>query len=383
MNDAPANPFRLRDLGLGTRLGLSFLVLTLLGGLAASAQHLVWHHQKRDERPEMSIDDIFGAYHGIKTTAPLVSALQRGHPETLPSDQKALLLTWLAGSRISEDYDNLDLGAAAPSEVIASNCLSCHSRQSADAAAKAIPLEFFDDVKKLAFSRDVSPTDVKILAASTHTHAISLGMLSIVTAALLLGTRLPRAVVGLAITVIGAALFADLASWWLARETVAFAYLIVLAGTTYAATMSLAVLAVLADLWLPAVPKADGRDSVEVPGSRWMLWHQLAQSTVYGVVLSVVTLGALGIIFRTEETGELDQDYQFWLTLFWPTALGGWLLGPPAVASFRAIAAGARMRIGRVMRWCAIGWAVNTLMLASALLFVMYVAGAMSGVPGN
>lgn len=251
MNAAPANPFRLRDLGLGTRLGLSFLVLTLLGGLAASAQHLVWHHQKRDERPEMSIDDIFGAYHGIKTTAPLVSVLKRGHPEALPADQRKLLQDWLGGTRISEDYDNIDLGASAPSDVIATNCLSCHSRQSADAAAKAIPLEFFDDVKKLAFSRDVSPTDVKVLAASTHTHAISLGMLSIVTGALLLGTRLPRAVVGLAIALIGTALFADLASWWLARERPVFVYVIAGAGLAYTVTSAAALAAVFVDLWWP------------------------------------------------------------------------------------------------------------------------------------
>lgn len=243
--------FRLRELGVTARLGLSCLVLTLLGGLAASAQHLVWHHRNRDERPGMSMDDLFAAYHGLRTTAPLARALDRGHPETLPADQRTLLRKWLAGGRISEDYDNLDLGASAPSEIIAARCVSCHGRQSADPAARAIPLEFFDDVKRVAFSRDVSPADVKVLAASTHTHAISLAVLSIVTGALLLGTRLPRSAVGAAVLVIGASLLADLGGWWLARLGGGWVYVIAGGGTSYFVASAGALLAVLADLWWP------------------------------------------------------------------------------------------------------------------------------------
>lgn len=251
MSEPAGARIRLRDVGLAARLGLSCLVLTLLGGLAASAQHLVWHHRNRDERPGMSLDDLFAAYHGLRTTAPLARALGRGHPETLPADERAVLTAWLGGGRISEDYDNLDLGAHAPSEIIAARCVSCHGRQSADAAARAVPLEFFDDVKRVAFSRDVSPADVKVLAASTHTHAISLAVLSIVTGALLLGTRLPRSAVGAAVLVIGVSLLADLGGWWLARRGAGWVYVIAAGGSVYVIASTLALLAVLADLWWP------------------------------------------------------------------------------------------------------------------------------------
>jgi hypothetical protein len=251
MNSGP--PFRLRDLGFGTRLGLTFLVLTILGGLAASLQHLVWHHQNRDEQPGVSMTDIQGAYHGVVQPAPLLTALERNHPPELAAKDRDLLLGWLRGTRINEDYDNLDLGDSAPNEIIARACVSCHARNATqgDGIGKTIPLEFYDDAKKVAFSKRINPTDVKILAASTHTHALALGSLTIVMSGMLLLTRWPRALVGLLILLAGGSLFADLGSWWLARGTAGFVYLIAAAGTAYAATMALAGLAVIADLWLP------------------------------------------------------------------------------------------------------------------------------------
>jgi hypothetical protein len=251
MTDSHSSPLRLRHLGVGARLGLTFLVLTLLGGLAASAQHLLWHHQNRDELPGLSMDDLKGAYHGVNVRSPLIVALERAHPDGMPQADRDALLKWLRGTRISEDYDNLDLGAGAPAEIIAARCVSCHSRQSTDSVAKRLPLEFFDDVKAVAFSRDIRPTDIKILAASTHTHAISLGVLSIVVSLLLYATRWARSLVGAAIALMGLALFADIAAWWLARESAGLVYIIVIAGAIYNALTALTLLAVLADLWLP------------------------------------------------------------------------------------------------------------------------------------
>ena len=65
----------LRTLPLTVRIGISCLVLVLLGGLAASAMHLFWHYENRDERPGMTMDDLEGAYHGVERTAPILMAL--------------------------------------------------------------------------------------------------------------------------------------------------------------------------------------------------------------------------------------------------------------------------------------------------------------------
>jgi hypothetical protein len=233
------------------RLGLLGLVGVMLGGLAASATHLYWHHGPRDERPGLTMDDITGTYHGVERVAPLLTALERNHPPELPEADRATLLTWLGGDRVSEDYDNLDLGDAAPAEILARSCTSCHARDSDDPVAAELPLLYWDDVKDVAFSRQINPTSREILAASTHAHALSMAPLAVVIALLAFLTRWPRGLVGLLVGVMGVCLFADLASWWLAREMAGLVWVIVAGGGAYNLASALLLLMVGVDLVRP------------------------------------------------------------------------------------------------------------------------------------
>jgi hypothetical protein len=255
-------PWRLRALDPAVRVGLTFIVLTALGGLVASGRHVVDHHEGRDGRPGLSLDDVRGAYHGVRTTAPLTIALQRGHPADVTDDGELLLAAeerdvlsrWLASNRISEDYDNLDLGDAAPAEIMAARCLACHSRQAtlADDVGQRIPLDYWDDVKRVAFSRRINPVDVGILTTSTHTHALGLATLSLVAAGLVLATAWPRRLVHVLIALMGVALAADLGGPWLARSWAGAIWIIVAGGGVYGVAVALTLLLVLVDLWRPA-----------------------------------------------------------------------------------------------------------------------------------
>lgn len=241
----------LRSLPIGFKIGLTFLVVTLLGGMAASFQHLFWHHESRDDRAGLSVVDIEGAYHGVEAPAPMLIAMRRNHPPELDPGLREALVSWLESGDLSRDYDNFDLGERAPAEIIAGNCVSCHSRGSSDESAKAIPLEFWDDVNRVSHGRNIQATDVKILAASTHTHAISLGMLGIVSGGLLLLTSFPRIVTGTVTALLGVSLALDIAAWWLARESAGFVMVIIGAGWLFNGLTVLALLAVLVDCWLP------------------------------------------------------------------------------------------------------------------------------------
>ncbi len=243
-------PFRLRDLDLGARLALSCLVLVFAGGLAAAGAHLFLHHENRDERPGVSLEDLEGAYHGVRVTAPLILSMEREHPEELPPAERELLVQWLRGERISEDYDNLDLGDSAPAEILARACLPCHSQ--AEATEGVPPLEYWEDVSKVAFSREVQAVPLQILVASTHTHALALAGLSLVVGLLWLATRWPRALKSWLFALSCLALTADLACWWLARDNAALVLLIAVSGAVYVSTTGLFLLGILADLWLPA-----------------------------------------------------------------------------------------------------------------------------------
>jgi len=244
---------RLRELGAAVRLGLSGIVLSLLLGVWASLEHLEDHHQNRDGEAGVSMDDLVGAYHGLDRPARLVVSLEGGHPEELPAAERTILLEWLGGGRVSEQYDDLELGDASPAEVIDRRCLDCHARQATegDGIGQEVPLEYWDDVAKLAFSRSVEATPPEILVTSLHTHALSLALVSLAALGLLLATRWPQTIQGLLAAMGGVGLIVDLASQLAARGSEVFVWGVAAGGALWALSTVLACIAVLLDLWLP------------------------------------------------------------------------------------------------------------------------------------
>jgi hypothetical protein len=254
--------FRLRQLGWFARLGVAGIVLTLLGGLVASAAYVHVHHAKRDGQPGLSMTDLIGSYHGIDAPAPLLTTLKRGHPEPpheLDPAERQALIDWLQGDRIAQTYDDLDLGDFAPAEIIAFNCIECHARRVAETyeIARTVPLDYWDDVSRLAFPLKIDPPPMEILIVTTHTHALSLATISVATMLLLLLTSWPRRLVGFLIGASGIALLLDISSWWLARLDPAFVYVIVIAGGFYLIVTALAQLVILLDLALPECGRQD------------------------------------------------------------------------------------------------------------------------------
>ncbi|GAB4551768.1 MAG: hypothetical protein Tsb0013_13900 [Phycisphaerales bacterium] len=248
------HPLRLRSLGFFARLGVAGFVLVAIGGAAASGLYLYMHHEERDERPGLTLDDVKAHYHGIVSPAPLLESLEGGHPEDLPDRDRELLVEWLRGDAgmLSQRYDSLDLGADAPAEIIAVSCLDCHARSSTGPdAAPGISLEYWDDVEALSVSRDVQPVPTEILAASTHTHALGMASIGVVMALLGLLTGWPRWLMGLLVGITGVGLALDLTGWWITREIADYAVVVAIGGGLFAGGMTLIGLLVLLDLCMP------------------------------------------------------------------------------------------------------------------------------------
>lgn len=243
--------FQLRSLPILARLGLTGLMVVLWLGMGASAAHLIFHDGNRDESPEFTMDDVRAAYHGLDRPPVLQTSLERGHPETLKPEQREVLLKWVKSGRIMEDYDSIDLGAASPSEIIASSCVSCHAANGKDAKAAAIRLASMENVKKVAFGKKVNPNPVKIVAASMHAHAPALGMLGIVLAGLAWMTRVPRGLAAGMIGLMGIALATDFACWWWARTYEPAVWGIVVGGALSNGMMGLMTVLVMVDAWWP------------------------------------------------------------------------------------------------------------------------------------
>ena len=247
----PIRPVRLRDLGFGVRIGLTFLILTLLGGLFASLVYLRDHYASRDEDPELSLRDIEGAYRGASIPAPMLTALERGHPENLPAPDREMLLGWLRGPRVAENYENFDLGP--PADLIATHCVSCHTRAAAADGSSGIrhSLEVAADVLKIVHTRDMQPTPTRVLTISTHAHATTLALVGALAVAGLVLSFWPRRLVGLLALAIGLGLLVDVGSWWAARHAREFVYGIVIGGALFNGGVWLAMAMTLVELWRP------------------------------------------------------------------------------------------------------------------------------------
>ena len=242
---------QIRSLPVFARLGLTGLMVVLMLGMGASAAHLFFHDKNRDESPEFTMDDVRAAYHGLDREPVLRTSLERGHPETLGPEQREVLLKWVKSGRITEDYDSIDLGAASPSEIIASSCVGCHAANGSDPKGAAIRLASMENLKKVAFGKKVNPSPVNIVAMSMHTHAPVLGMLGVVLAGLVWMTRLARGVVGVMIGLLGVAMAVDFSCWWAARSFEPAVWGIVVGGAVSNGVMGMMAVVVVVDAWWP------------------------------------------------------------------------------------------------------------------------------------
>jgi hypothetical protein len=249
---------KLRELGCLARLGLLGLMLTLVGGIVASALHVKNHYSPRDQEPGLSMLDLQGAYHGVKAPSRLLTALKdNNHPPELAKNKRDALVKWLESNRIQTDYDNVDLGDFAPAEIFVADCVSCHGRSSGDAKAKAVPLDDWDSVKKVAFSKTIEPTPTDKMVVSAHAHMPAMATCTIVLVLLLMMTTYPRRLIDWLSALMGVFLVLDFAGWWLAREFAMGTYVVVVAGGIYNAATAGAIALIMIELMRPKLtPKA-------------------------------------------------------------------------------------------------------------------------------
>lgn len=251
--------FRLRRLPFLGRVSLSLLVLVTAGGYLASGLFLVEHHQGRDDREGLSYTDVEGVYHGTTRPALLVDLIESSHPagisgaDPLDATDREVLLEWLSGDAVAENWSNIDFGDGygSPEEIVATACASCHGPGVPLESRAAPELSTWDDYAELAFEREIFPTDESLLLASTHAHALALATITFVVVLLGYATRVWRPIVSLLALAAAGGLAVDLASWWLARADAAWVAGVVLGGAAHAGGMGLLLIVVFVDLWWP------------------------------------------------------------------------------------------------------------------------------------
>lgn len=252
-------PFTTRKLPFAGRLSLTLVLAILGGGYISSFLFMVDHHQNRDGREGLSKVDIEGIYSGTVRPPIFADLLRDGHPTehdseaALDETDREVLLEWLTGENIAANWSNIDFGDGygSPQEIVGMACASCHGA-AAPAERRAEPeLDDWSDYQEIALEKEIKSNEVSVLLATTHTHAIGMGTVTLLMVLLGHATRLRAWVVALASIAASAGLLLDLISWWLARLSSIWTSGIILGGAAHAIGMALLFLFVFIDLWMP------------------------------------------------------------------------------------------------------------------------------------
>ena len=270
--------FRLRDFGNFQRIGITGVLVCLAVGQLAGLQHMRGHYDKRDDRPGFTVDDIKSAYRGLDAPAPILASLNSGHPSTLKDADRKVLTTWLTSGKIEQDYDNPDLGALSPKEIVAASCLQCHSAKSPADKAHTLKLDTTADIKKVAFARQVLPTPPDKIIVSIHAHASSMGLMALAVMALAAFSRWPRFFTGFLAAACGLGLCGEFAGMWFARESENWIKVLMISGGAFHASFALLTLLTFLDLWIPGGRSAGGCSKGGGCGCRNKARHTEAQS---------------------------------------------------------------------------------------------------------
>jgi hypothetical protein len=133
------------------------------------------------------------------------------------------------------------------------SCLDCHSQSATRGteASRALSLEYWEDVRAVAFSVDIEPTPVELLITSTHTHALGLMPVGLLVIGLVVCSRWPGGIVSVLTVLIGLGLLVDIGGWWVSRAAVQGIWLVMIGGGMFVGGSLLGCAAVLLDLWWP------------------------------------------------------------------------------------------------------------------------------------
>lgn len=275
---------RLARLDLPAKLLITLFLAVVGPGYLFGTANILLKHQDADLEPGLGLDDLRRKFHGMEKTVtpdakitvhskmleqvlpggPMRKHLERGGEPAIRG-----LITWLEGGASQADFDKTGLAAAGdPSarQVLAAHCVECHHADGGDmedvpyaAAADAQP-DYSLVIKeaKPEFERHESgpqtltlaPTSVSSLVHITHAHVLTIPVFTLLVGALFLMTGLGEMVKLVLAPLPMLAVLLDISSWWIARFSEPFIYVIAAAGAVFGASYALQILCILGDMWL-------------------------------------------------------------------------------------------------------------------------------------
>ncbi len=266
------------------------LFLALVGfGYLAALGNLYHQYQMADGKEGLTLEDLRVTFHGMEVTVEPDSSLpptaaksrmlemvepggdmrkqvSKGGPEAIRA-----LEQWLQRGAVESEFRRAGLvqaGDPSAEQVIQRHCLRCHNAADGEKSDTPYGPDLFTTDYEMVWKyaapgtakaasqvgdgpqpRRLGPISVQHLFLTTHIHMLSIPVFTLIVSGLFLMTGLRPAVKGMLGPLPLLVLVLEFSSWWLARHSEPFIYLIAAWGVVFGVTLALQLLTVVASMW--------------------------------------------------------------------------------------------------------------------------------------
>lgn len=215
----------------------SFLLLVGAGYLMALV-YLYTSHADHDGKPGLSFDDIAYNYYGNRSGTRLEAALRGPMAGYIGTDDRHHMIEWIRTGAPESDY------APRIRPILEKTCLACHRPGSVVKAPDLTSYAAFGPLVQMD-----PGVSLHSLMRLSHIHLFGIGLILFGVGSIFRRAQLP-AWLGTGLLIFPfAAIFVDIAAWFLAKRDPVYAYTIVSAGAALGLALAAQILIALYQLW--------------------------------------------------------------------------------------------------------------------------------------
>lgn len=231
---------RLNSLNVHAKLGLSGFFLTIIAGVLSAVILIGLVYSQYDSGFRIAeIDKLKARY----SESLLVGAMKTSMYQYVAVDEDIeIIAKWVQRGSKNDDYFKNEV-----MYIIEADCQNCHSRTSTmTGAIPSMPLSSHSDILNYT-EKGYSWTH---MAKTAHTHLLGIAVFIVLVCFSMAFSSYKSWLKTVLIVTAWIGLWLDISSWWLAKSSELFVYLIVVSGGfMIAATVAMCGLCLL-DMWL-------------------------------------------------------------------------------------------------------------------------------------
>jgi len=219
-----------------------FLLLVGLGYMMATA-YLYVSHEMNDGKPGLSISDVADSYYGNRSGTRLEAAMRGPMAGYIDEGDRDLMVAWLKDGA-GEDHFEHEI-----KPILEKTCLNCHVQSS---GMNLPDFSTYEGIHKVA-EVDTGMSMASLLKVS-HIHLFGISLLLFMLGGIFIQSEVNIWFKRFLVVSPMAAVFVDVASWFLTKWDSHYAIVVIAAGAILGMSMALQILISLFQIWTLKAP---------------------------------------------------------------------------------------------------------------------------------